>query len=180
MRSAIRLVIGFAFAFAPLMLAAPASAGGGCHAGATQGTGAAVTMTDACFTPSILSVRPGATVTFVNEDPIVHNVSAPQWGHFEDINPGERFSVTFGEDGIYPYACMIHPGMTGAIVVGDGHGAGTLAAVQPVAQEPAQVVASTDPASSSGGWLALAAAALVVGVAVGAGVATVRRRPVRA
>jgi hypothetical protein len=33
---------------------------------------------------------------------------------------GERYERTFEEAGIYPLACSIHPGVTGAIVVGGG------------------------------------------------------------
>ena len=46
------------------------------------------------------------------------------WGHFEDMIEGDAFTVRFDDAGIYPFACNYHPGMTGAIVVGDGKGAG--------------------------------------------------------
>ena len=52
----------------------PAIAGGGCHSGATQGEGDTVELLDACPTPTILTIDPGGTVTFVNKDPFTHNV----------------------------------------------------------------------------------------------------------
>ena len=82
-----------------------------------------VRMVDACFTATVTTVDPGTPVTFVNMDEFVHNVGGNQWGHFEDLHGGDAFTVSFDEAGTYPFACSYHPGMTGAIVVGDGKGA---------------------------------------------------------
>ena len=71
-RSAI--VIAAAFLAVLLVPAIPAVAGGGCHSGATQGKGDTVELLDACPTPTILTIDPGGTVTFVNKDPFAHNV----------------------------------------------------------------------------------------------------------
>jgi plastocyanin len=103
----------------------PAAAGGGCHAGLTEGTGGTVAMAKACFRPAILRIDPGTDVTFVNRDPITHNVSSNGWGRFEDMNEGDAFRATFAEPGIYPFACTIHPGMVGAVVVGEDAAAGS-------------------------------------------------------
>src|ERR687896_463180 len=103
----------------------PAAAGGGCHASLTEGTGGTVAMTKACFRPEILRIDPGTEVTFVNRDPITHNVSSNGWGRFEDMNEGDAFRATFSEPGIYPFACTIHPGMVGAVVVGEDGAAGS-------------------------------------------------------
>ena len=53
----------------------------------------------------------------------------------------------FDQDGVYPYSCLIHPGMVGAIVVGDGVGT-DLAGVVPVTTTEDGNAASTaiDPA----------------------------------
>jgi plastocyanin len=150
------------------MWALPASAGGGCHGGATQGEGDTVTMSKACFTPSVLRANPGAEVTFVNRDPVVHNVSATGWGYFEDMAEGEAFTATFDEPGVYPYACTYHAGMTGAIVVGDGTGAGSgeLVTVEPLTGAAAS---SNDEAEASeaGAPAASADGTSTVGWAVG-------------
>lgn len=99
--------------------ATPALAGGGCHSATTQGEGDRVEMAKACFSPSVLRTDPGTEVTFVNRDPVVHNVSASEWGYFGDLNRGDDFTATFSEPGVYPFACTYHPGMVGAVVVGD-------------------------------------------------------------
>ena len=93
-------------------------------------------MVDACFTATVTTVDPGTPVTFVNrDDGITHNVGGHQWGQFEDMLQGDAFTVSFDEAGIYPFACTYHPGMTGAIVVGDGKGAGPAGVtVEPLAR----------------------------------------------
>jgi plastocyanin len=151
--------------------ASVALAGGGCHYGATEGSGAEVEMIDACFTPTTLHAEAGQTITFVNRDPMTHNVTANEWGHFDDMNEGDRFTVSFDDEGVYPYACTFHPGMSGAIVIGNGDGTPAEGA------ESQPLAASTLPADDgNGGWLAAGAIGLLVGAAAGAGVATVRRR----
>ncbi len=60
---------------------------------------------------------------------------------------GDTVRYRFDEDGVYPYSCLLHPGMVGAIVVGDGVGTAT-AGVVPVAASEDGTAASTsiDPA----------------------------------
>jgi plastocyanin len=148
-------------------------AGGGCHGAPTTGTGTEIDMIDACFTPSNLRIEPGDTVTFVNQDSFVHMVGGNGWGHFEDLSGGDTFSATFDEAGIYPYACIYHPGMTGAIVVGSvasaGDGQAVTAAVETAASpEAIEVRAVGAEADDSGaGWLAAGAVGLAIGVVAG-------------
>lgn len=170
---------------AALALPAVAIAGGACHYGATTGEGDIVEMKDACFRPSTLQIDPGDTVTFVNRDAMTHNVTAMGWGQFEDMNRGDAYRATFEESGVYPYACQWHAGMTGAILVGDGTGAGGgeavisggLAPYRPPADPESQVLASgpvsNETSSTAVGWVAGAAIGLAVGLAGGL---LVRRR----
>ncbi|MBA3690569.1 MAG: hypothetical protein H0W82_04040, partial [Actinobacteria bacterium] len=105
-----------------------ASAGGGCLHGTppSEGGGTVVEMIDACFTPTVLHVDPGATVTFVNRDGMNHQVAGvgDTWGSFTELVPGERVTYTFETDGVYLYSCYLHPGMVGAVVAGSGAGSG--------------------------------------------------------
>ena len=75
------------------------------------------------FEPTITVVQPGETVTFRNSTADTHLVTGAnaEWGD-RDIQVGANQSIayTFDEPGVYPYACTLHPGMSGAIVVGDG------------------------------------------------------------
>ena len=149
-----RTILAAALAAVPLLASiAPATAGGGCHMGVTTGTGDTVAMVDACFTPTTLRVEPGTTVTWINEDPMTHNVTANEWGHFEPMEQGDVARATFDDPGIYPYACTYHPGMSGAIVVGDGTGKDNGAAVTVESWQPptqADATPAAEPASSSG------------------------------
>jgi plastocyanin len=178
MRRGMLLCVMVGAAIVVLGVPGAALAGGGCHGGVTQNdaTGekvATVRMIDACFTATVTTVDPGTGVTFVNADfGIIHNVGGNEWGHFEDMAKGDAFSVTFEGAGIYPFACQYHPGMTGAIVVGDGEGSGsgdgiTVEPFNARAPETVTRVVTKDEGSPAG----LVAAAGVVGLAVGAGIA---------
>ena len=167
-----------------LMPAPPAIAGGGCHSGATQGMGDTVELLDACPTPTILTIDPGGTVSFVNKDPFTHNVIGSAWGHPEDLSQGEAFTATFDEPGVYPWACWYHPGMTGAIVVGDGTGVGNGAAVavssfsQPEPSPVGEVRTVTRQASAAA-LMARWVAGTVIGVGIGLGIGVLVRRRTR-
>ena len=161
----------------PIALASPALAGGGCHAareeGSTEATGDTVTLVGNCMTPTILHTDVGTTVTFVNEDPVQHNLYGVGWGT-DTLPSGERFTQTFDEAGTYAYACTIHPGMVGAVEVGGG--AGSVAAVE----APATLPVSSESSSSDDGDGGLGAAGVgavaVVAFAAGAGAVAARRR----
>lgn len=183
MRTIARSVFAVALVAVSLVTAAPALAGGGGCAELTHGSGSVVRIEDACFTPSIISIPAGDSVTFVNEDPFAHNVIGSSWGHPDDLNQDEAFTATFAEPGIYPWACWYHPGMTGAIVVGDGTGVGNGAAVDvssfsqpepsPVAEVRTVTQASSAPAVA--GWVI----GPLLGIGIGLWIAALirRRRP---
>ncbi len=167
-----------------------ALAGGGCHGGvtrndATDQKGATVKMIDACFTATVTTVDPGTPVTFANTDlGVTHNVGGNQWGHFDDMIEGDAFTVTFAEAGIYPFACTYHQGMTGAIVVGDGRGAGSGEAitVQPVEAMSPKVVR---PAVAQEGGLPIGAVVAIALAGLSSGAAAMfvigrRRRTIAA
>lgn len=162
-KAATIVTLGIVGAFAGIT---GASAGGGCHGGVTEAEGTRVELIGACFTPTTLFAEPGETITFVNRDDFEHNITANDWGHFGDLQAGDRYTTSFKTDGIYAYACTYHPGMSGAIVVGRG-GAG-------VADEP--VTASAAPTSADGGSAAAGAIGLLIGAAAGVGITAVRRR----
>jgi plastocyanin len=172
-------VMGFVVAASTAVLILPAAgtavAGGGCHADLTQGTGDTVELKDACFTPSIIRVDPGSEVNFVNKDPMGHNIWANGWGQFDDMLHGDTYTARFAQPGIYPFACAYHPGMIGAVVVGDGVAAGSGTAVEvgsasePKAAPAAKATDETAAGSSTPvGWIGGGIAGLAIGVALGA------------
>lgn len=115
-------------------LASPniAAGGGGCAAPVTDGRGTSIDLEANCMVTTILRIDPGDTVTFTNRDQIDHTVTGAgvrsgdgkSFGTFEAILPGATFTHAFETNGVYVYYCAFHPGMVGAIVVGDGTGPG--------------------------------------------------------
>lgn len=101
-----------------LLPAAPAAAGGGCGT-FTDGEGPDVDTPHNCFAPAVARVDVGDTVTWRSTNGVAHNVTTSA-GFGGDLPPKASFSHRFAEPGVYPYACTLHPGMVGAVVVGDG------------------------------------------------------------
>jgi plastocyanin len=73
------------------------------------------------FIPSILLVRTGQPVDFLNHDDVLHNVRVKDADNKESafnvaIPTGEKYTHTFTHDGFYDVGCDIHPGMSALIV----------------------------------------------------------------
>ena len=83
-----------------------------------------------CFIPSIVTIGVGGQVTFVNNDTASHTASA---GNVQDglsdpgwdsslVMPGQSYTTPELAAGEYPYWCMVHPWMTGLVIVEEqGH-----------------------------------------------------------
>lgn len=185
-RMAMVVLAGLALAIVPLS----AAAGGGCHpntnnpssADATGSKSTAVPIEKCLFSPTVLYVDPGTEVTWTNEDAAPHTVTGAlhAWGSDDDLLRGEKVSYRFDEKGVYPYACIFHPGMNGAIVVGDGVGTMTAAAVTSVDPPTLDNGPKAQPEGSGGidtndALLLSGGAAAIVG-AVGFGAGLARRR----
>ena len=70
------------------------------------------------FLPTELTVRPGTTVTWSNEDEAVHTVTAADKSWDSGRIPiGGTFSQTFSVPGNYEFVCSIHAAMKGTISV---------------------------------------------------------------
>ena len=162
--------------------AGPASAGGGCHRagseGRDEGSGTTVEMRGNCFGPTVLRVEAGAEVTFVNRDDVAHRLDGVGWASDVPLAPGSLATHRFDRPGTYPYTCILHVGMSGAVVVGDGRGSGRVVEVAPatvLAAAPAAPLSVPDAGGGVGPWWFVASAALALG-AWAAGAARARRR----
>ena len=81
-----------------------------------------VTISDFEFTPAQITIRPGATVVWVNEGQIAHTATADDssWDSGV-IEPGASWSRTFSEGPPQPYHCTPHPFMKGTVrISGEG------------------------------------------------------------
>jgi plastocyanin len=79
---------------------------------------AAVQIDNFHYSPAMLVVAPGTTVTWTNDDDSPHSVREKD-GKFKSaaLDTDDKFSQTFTAPGEYEYFCSIHPYMTGKIVV---------------------------------------------------------------
>jgi plastocyanin len=165
-------LVGVALAAAPAVLA-----GDPCYHGfeippRTEAAETQIKVAPCAFAPTVTHVAPGSTVTFFSGGDFTHLITGAnaEWGSRDvELKPGEQISYRFDKPGVYPYACALHRGMSGAIVVG------TLAA-------PAAAAPATGAAGGSSGDANAALPMAVVGglviVLAGAGLFLARRRPV--
>jgi plastocyanin len=71
------------------------------------------------FAPATITVPPGATVTWTNQDDIPHLVVANDKSYRSPpLDTGDSFAHRFAEPGEYPYFCGLHPKMVGLVKVG--------------------------------------------------------------
>jgi plastocyanin len=83
-----------------------------------QAQQASVTIKDFEFAPSTVTIKVGGTVTWTNDGPSAHTVTADD-GSFNsgELQKGKTFSRTFDSTGTFSYHCSIHPSMKAQVVV---------------------------------------------------------------
>jgi plastocyanin len=97
---------------------------GVCLMAAALDAGAAdhrVVIEGMAFSPKVVNARPGDTVTWVNKDMFVHNVTAAAAGgkpglRSGDLKPGQRWRHVLREEESFDYVCTLHPVMQGRVV----------------------------------------------------------------
>ena len=96
---------------APVVMAVPAAA-------PSQSKMKEVGIDNFSYNPAVLTVSVGTTVTWVNHDDIPHTVTANDKRFASTgMDTDDKFSHVFTTPGTYSYFCMIHPHMTGQIIV---------------------------------------------------------------
>ena len=71
------------------------------------------------FQPSIIHIKAGDEVTWINHEPLLHIISSPNYGLLasEGLVRGSEFTHTFKEPGTYTYYCTLNRQMTGMVIV---------------------------------------------------------------
>lgn len=70
------------------------------------------------FSPQVIVVAPGTTVTWTNGDEDPHTVVANDKSfHSAAMDTDESYSFTFLHPGEFAYFCSLHPHMTGKVIV---------------------------------------------------------------
>lgn len=93
----------------------PAPATSGTAVSIVQGS---ISLTSTAYAPNPVTVAPGGTVTWTNDDSIAHT-STGDGGAWNSgsIAPGAKFSRAFPSAGTFTYHCAFHPGMVGTVRV---------------------------------------------------------------
>ena len=70
------------------------------------------------FVPITITVKPGSTVTWYNDDEVAHDIVAND-ASFDSgtLAQGTSFGHTFPDEGVFDFACKIHPTMKGRVIV---------------------------------------------------------------
>ena len=142
-------------AFAATVTNAPGSSTPGCEDTA-----------EGCFIPSPVTIDIGETVTWENNDTAAHTATGGSAadgpsGVFDSslIMAGSSFSHTFDSVGTYDYFCMVHPWMSGTVIVEDAAAAEAAAAEAAAAEAASAEAAAAEAAAAAAAAAAEAAAA---------------------
>ena len=106
-------VIGFMALSSGGMAAPPAAT-----LAAAPSSSPTISIKDFAFSPQLVTVPAGTTVTWKNLDDEPHTVRGTDAQIRSDaLDQDESYSVKFDKPGTYKYGCSIHPKMSGTIVV---------------------------------------------------------------
>lgn len=108
------LFAGLSTVSCTLLAAKPAASGQSTSNGQYQ-----VKIDNFSFGPATLTVPVGATVTWINQDDVPHNVVSTDGKGIKSpvLDTDQKFSYTFTKAGTYDYYCKIHPTMTAKVIV---------------------------------------------------------------
>jgi plastocyanin len=71
------------------------------------------------FSPKSVTIPVGGKITWINRDSAPHTITAAGIESKKSpvLKQGQSVSDTFSNPGTFPYACSIHPDMTGTVIV---------------------------------------------------------------
>lgn len=68
------------------------------------------------FTPQVVQVKPGDTITWENRDMVAHNVTAKTGtAHSGILSPGQSWRYKVKPGASFDYICTLHPMMTARV-----------------------------------------------------------------
>jgi plastocyanin len=79
-----------------------------------------VDIANFAFSPAIVTVKVGQTITWTNRDEDAHTVAITGAPVSVPLQGGDTYTHTFSQPGRYSYLCTIHPNMHGMVVVTTG------------------------------------------------------------
>ncbi len=149
----------------------------------STGVTSAISIADCTFGPTVAYAPVGAEIVWRNASSQPHEVVGAnlEWGaHKKLLQPGDTIGWSFARAGVYGYSCMLHPGMTGAIVIGDGSATGATGSAADAAgagseSNPAPAAPTVGASDGFDGRLVVAGLVGGVGLAVAIGALVVVR-----
>jgi plastocyanin len=106
-----------AIGFGALVLSVPGLGCGSSNNG-SKPSGTDVAVADFSFTPKVINVKAGQTVTWTNQGQIEHTVKGPGFFTSRALGHGQKYSHRFSRPGHFNYLCTLHPTqMRGTVVV---------------------------------------------------------------
>ncbi len=86
--------------------------------GTPASSGTQITIQNFAYQPATLQVRVGTTLTWTNQDNVVHSVTFKNGMKDSGLlSRGQSFSYTFNTPGTYQYYCTVHPYMVATVIV---------------------------------------------------------------
>jgi plastocyanin len=78
-----------------------------------------VVIENHAFSPESVTIPVGGRITWTNRDSVPHTITAVGVESKKSpvLKQGQSVSDTFSNSGTFPYACSIHPDMTGKVIV---------------------------------------------------------------
>ena len=110
-----------------------------------------VSIKDFAFDPKTISINIGDTITWTNDGPSPHTVTADN-GNFDagNLDKGATFSHTFDTAGTFAYYCKYH-GSKGGVSMAASVTVGAAAGAAPAAATPSGTIDAADQALANGG-----------------------------
>ena len=119
-----------------------------------------------CFIPATVTIGVGGMVTFANNDNAAHTSTAGSpadgpSGVWDSslVMVGQSYTTPALDAGEYPYFCMVHPWMTGTVIVGEGSPTPSQAESSQAQDEAAARIAEAEAAAKAAEEAAKAAEA---------------------
>lgn len=80
-----------------------------------------VEIADFAYSPKVITVKKGSTVTWTNQDSMRHDITPDEesddFKASDLLAKGDSYSFTFEKPGTYTYHCSPHPYMKGTVIV---------------------------------------------------------------
>jgi len=111
-----------------------------------------VSIKDFAFDPKTISINIGDTITWTNDGPSPHTVTADN-GNFDagNLDKGATFSHTFDTAGTFAYYCKYHGSKGGVSMAASVTVGAAAAAAAPAAATPSGTIDAADQALANGG-----------------------------